>query len=179
MSPTQKKKTKIPCRRHRCGAGQIPSEGQVRNILTTLECQRGVNYAYLDAREYWGFYSSEVLPPFLVAHVFSLQDSFLRNPKRGGQVIFMWRAHGFKALLQESSNALPYSYWALTSSGVPHKGWAHLSFGLMDTDPLGPLVQTRQALSSVFILFRLYQDQSLVKSFYHDVIVFPYSINNI
>ena len=25
--PTQKKKTRIPCRRHRCGAGQIPSEG--------------------------------------------------------------------------------------------------------------------------------------------------------
>ena len=25
-------------------------------------------------------------------------------------------------------------------SGVPHKGWAHLSFGPMDTDPLGPLV---------------------------------------
>ena len=26
-SPTQKKKTRIPCRRHRCGVGQIPSEG--------------------------------------------------------------------------------------------------------------------------------------------------------
>ena len=26
-SPTQKKKTRIPCRRHRCGAGQILSEG--------------------------------------------------------------------------------------------------------------------------------------------------------
>ena len=26
-SPTQKKKTKIPCKRHRCGAGQIPSKG--------------------------------------------------------------------------------------------------------------------------------------------------------
>ena len=46
----------------------------------------------------------------------------------------MWRAHGFKVLLQESSNALPYSYWALTSSGVPHKGWARLSFGPMDTE---------------------------------------------
>ena len=37
-SPTQKKKTRIPCRRHRCGAGQIPSESQVRNILATLKC---------------------------------------------------------------------------------------------------------------------------------------------
>ena len=37
-SPTQKKKTRIPCRRHWCGADQIPSEGQVRNILATLEC---------------------------------------------------------------------------------------------------------------------------------------------
>ena len=67
----------------------------------------------LKMREYLGFYSSEILPPFLVAHVISLQDSFLRNPKRGGQVIILWKAHGFKVLLQESSNALPYSYWAL------------------------------------------------------------------
>ena len=52
----------------------------------------------------------------------------------------MWRVHGFKVLLQESSNALPYSYWALTSLGVPHKGWARLSLGPMDTDPLGLLV---------------------------------------
>ena len=64
----------------------------------------------------------------------------MKNPKRGGQVILMWRAHGFKVLLQKSSNALPYSYWALILSGVPHKGWARLSFGPMDIDPLGPLV---------------------------------------
>ena len=86
-SPTQKKKTKIPYRRHRCGAGQIPSEGQVRNILATLECQRGVNYAYLDARGHWRFYSSGVLPPFLVTQVVSLQNSSFKNPKRGGLVI--------------------------------------------------------------------------------------------
>ena len=36
--------------------------------------------------------------------------TLLKNPKRGGQVILMWRAHGFKVLLQESSNALPYPY---------------------------------------------------------------------
>ena len=88
----------------------------------------------------------------------------MRNPKRGGQVILMWRAHGFKALLQESSNALPYPYWALTSSGVPHKGWACLSFGPMDTDPLGPLVYARQALSSVFILFSTYLNRLLVSA---------------
>ena len=64
----------------------------------------------------------------------------MRNPKCGGQVILMWRAHGFKALLQESSNAFPYSYWALTSLRVPHRGWARLSFGPMDTDLSGPLV---------------------------------------
>ena len=34
----QKEEKKRPCRRHRCGADQVPSEGQVRNILTTLEC---------------------------------------------------------------------------------------------------------------------------------------------
>ena len=86
-SPTQKKKTRIPCRRHRCGAGQIPSEGQVKNILVTLECQRVVNYAYLDSRGHWGFYSSGVLPPFLVTQVVSLQNSSFKNPKSGGQVI--------------------------------------------------------------------------------------------
>ena len=32
------KKEKRPNREHRCGAGRIPSEGQVRTILTTLEC---------------------------------------------------------------------------------------------------------------------------------------------
>ena len=63
---------KRPSREHQCGAGQIPSEGQVRNILTTLECQRGINYAYLDVREYLGFYSSEDLLHFLVVQVLSL-----------------------------------------------------------------------------------------------------------
>ena len=31
-------KKRGPNREHRCGVGQIPSEGQVRSILTTLEC---------------------------------------------------------------------------------------------------------------------------------------------
>ena len=31
-------KKRRPNREHRCDAGQIPSEGQVRTILTTLEC---------------------------------------------------------------------------------------------------------------------------------------------
>ena len=30
-------KKRKPNREHRCGAGQIPSKGQVRTILTTLE----------------------------------------------------------------------------------------------------------------------------------------------
>ena len=136
----KRRKQKRPCRRYQCGASQIPSEGQVRNILTTLECQRGVNYAYIDVRGHWDFYSSKVLPPFLVAQVISLQDSSLRNPKRGGQVILPWRAHGFKMLLQESSNALPYYYWALILSRVLHKGQARPSFG--------PWTQIRQAHSS-------------------------------
>ena len=34
----KKEERKRPSREHQCGAGQIPSEGQVRNILTTLEC---------------------------------------------------------------------------------------------------------------------------------------------
>ena len=36
IAPTQQKEK--PNREHRCGAGQIPSEDQVRTILTTLEC---------------------------------------------------------------------------------------------------------------------------------------------
>ena len=31
-------KKKRPNREHRCSAGQIPSEGQVKTILTILEC---------------------------------------------------------------------------------------------------------------------------------------------
>ena len=37
-SPAQKERKKGPNREHQCGAGQVPSEGQVRTILTTLEC---------------------------------------------------------------------------------------------------------------------------------------------
>ena len=33
-----RKKKRRPNREHRCGAGRIPFEGQVRIILTTLEC---------------------------------------------------------------------------------------------------------------------------------------------
>ena len=36
--PAQQKQSKENLREHRCGAGQILSEGQVRTILTTLEC---------------------------------------------------------------------------------------------------------------------------------------------
>ena len=39
MNHLQKEENKKRhCIRHRCGAGQMPSESQVRNILTTLEC---------------------------------------------------------------------------------------------------------------------------------------------
>ena len=124
---------------------KYPPNVKLENILTTLECQREFNYAYLDARGHWGFYSSEVLPPFLVTQVLSLQDSSSRNLKRGGQVILPWRTLCFKVLLHESSNAFPYSYWVLILRGVLYKGWARLSFG--------PWTQIHQALSSVFILF--------------------------
>ena len=36
--PAQQKQSKENLREHPCGAGQILSEGQVRTILTTLEC---------------------------------------------------------------------------------------------------------------------------------------------
>ena len=70
---------------------------------------------YLDAIGHWGFYSSEDLPPLLVTQVLFLIGLYLRNPKRGGQVIPPWRTLCFKVLLQESSNTLPYSYWVLIS----------------------------------------------------------------
>ena len=37
-SPAQRERKKGPIREYRCSASQIPSEGQVRIILTTLEC---------------------------------------------------------------------------------------------------------------------------------------------
>ena len=48
-------KKRRPNREHRCDAGQIPSEGQVRIILTILECWRGVNYVYLFSEGLWVF----------------------------------------------------------------------------------------------------------------------------
>ena len=71
-------------------------------------------------RRCWGFYSSEVLPLFLVAQVFSLQNksfpcslslfligqvfslwnSSFRNPKRGGQVIHCEESAVFKVFPQ-------------------------------------------------------------------------------
>ena len=61
--------------------GISPSLG---NIFTTLECQRGVNYAYLFVRVLGPFYTDEVLPPFRVeqashpcrASLSSLQSKF-------------------------------------------------------------------------------------------------------
>ena len=38
LTPAQREKKKNLCGVHRCGTGQIPSEDQVRIILTTLEC---------------------------------------------------------------------------------------------------------------------------------------------
>ena len=38
MNHLQKEENKKTLQKDRCGAGQIPFEGQVRNILTTLEC---------------------------------------------------------------------------------------------------------------------------------------------
>ena len=34
-----KQKQGRPCREYRCGTDQIPSEGQVRELFTALECQ--------------------------------------------------------------------------------------------------------------------------------------------
>ena len=50
------KKKKWSCRGHRCGVDQIPSDGQIRTVLNSRVLER-VNYAYLDLREYWSFYS--------------------------------------------------------------------------------------------------------------------------
>ena len=38
MNHLKKEENKKTLQKDRCGAGQIPFEGQVRNILTTLEC---------------------------------------------------------------------------------------------------------------------------------------------
>ena len=79
------------------------------------------------------FYSSEVLPPFLVEQVLSLQsksspcraslllvEQVFRNLKRGGQV------------------------WAFVLSGAPHKEWAQPSLG-----PWTWACWARQALSHI------------------------------
>ena len=45
-TPAQHKERR-PHREHRCGAGQIPSEDQVRTSHNSKVLELGVNYAYL------------------------------------------------------------------------------------------------------------------------------------
>ena len=54
---------KGPSREYRYGTGQTPSEGQVRIILTALECQRGSIMRTLVCEGAW-FLQQQGLPPF-------------------------------------------------------------------------------------------------------------------
>ena len=99
-------------------------------------------------RRYWDFYSSEVLPPFLVTQVVTLYNSPSRNPKRGGQVIHREESVVFKVFPQYFSNALPYSYWALISSGIPQGMGSTHSFGSWSWTH-----EAHQASFPIFILF--------------------------
>ena len=49
-------KKRRPNREHRCGAGQIPSEGQVRISTQLWSARAGMNYAYFFLKVF-GFYS--------------------------------------------------------------------------------------------------------------------------
>ena len=115
-------KKRRPNREHWCGVGQIPSEGQVKTILTTLKCQRGQIMRTLVCEGAWIFIVVGVDPfslewKFFLIGVFlgvfcrilSIQESLLGFSKRGGQVISLhtqtWLASNL--LLMPSAYTMP------------------------------------------------------------------------
>ena len=138
----------------------------------------------------WGFYSSEVLPPFLVAQVFSLWDKscscspspflveqvlFLQTksfPCRAslilvGQVFSLWDkscpCNPSPFLAEQVFRNLKRGgqVWAFVLSGTPHKEWARPSFG-----PWTWSRWARQALSHILSSSHLYSH--FVKKMLHD-----------
>ena len=103
-----------PNREHWCGAGRIPSEGQVRTSYNSKVLEL-VNYAYLGWWGYWGLYSSRAwTSPSRIKSIFLLgislkrilQDPFLMrlpldSAKHGEQVIslYTWYVGGKQILI--------------------------------------------------------------------------------
>ena len=72
--PARENNTETPLRGTGVESAKHPPKVKSGNAFTTLECQRGVNYAYLFVRILGPFYSSEVLSPFLGEQASSLQS---------------------------------------------------------------------------------------------------------
>ena len=73
-------KKRKPYREHRCGAGQIPSKGQVRTSSQLQSARVGVNYAYLFLRVFGVFIVVQNrLPLFAQQGVFLWERSSLMS----------------------------------------------------------------------------------------------------
>ena len=68
----QHNKKRRPYREHQCGAGQIPSKGQVRIFLQLQSVRAGINYVYLFSEGLWVFIVVQNRTPRLASQVFSL-----------------------------------------------------------------------------------------------------------
>ena len=106
-----------------------PPKVKSGNLFTTLECQRGVNYAYLFVRVLGPFYSGGVLPPFLVEQASSLQRKSL--------ILVEQVSHPCRAGLSFLQSKFSETWWAslgLRPVRGPREGWALPSLGLWTWD---------------------------------------------
>ena len=138
--PARENNTETPLRGTGVEPAKYPSKVKSGNAFTTLECQRGVNYAYLFVRMLGPFYSSEVLSPFLVEQASSLLNK--SHPCRASFILV-----DQASFLQTKFSETWWTSLDLRSVRGPHKGWA-LPFGLVDMGLLGS-----PNLISYFILF--------------------------
>ena len=141
-------KKRRPSKEHRCGAGQIPSEGQVRNILPTLESQRGVNYAYLFSKGLLGFYSKVdpntqtcIISLFLMGKIF-INVHIFQNPSFVG-VLFAVGLYGLGLIvrLKLFPFRIPWRPHNYQLSAMWPFGLFTLGLSTMDPSTIGSIVE--------------------------------------
>ena len=98
-------KKRKPNIEHRCGVGQIPSEGQVRTFFTTLECQSWGELCVPFSKGLWGFYSSiEPTSITCITSLFLMEKIFInahifQNPFCG-RILFILGFDGLGLVLR-------------------------------------------------------------------------------
>ena len=139
--------TETPSRGTGVEPAKHPPKVKSGNLFTTLECQRGVNYAYLFVRVLGPFYSGGVLPPFLVEQASSLQSKSLILVEQASHscrasfsslqskplILAEQVSHPCRASFSSLQSKFSETWWAslgLRPVRGPREGWALPSSGL-------------------------------------------------